>query len=160
MASGSTGHCHATPVQRRPTLTKSRAPADSTLALVCSVVSTITHLFAQANARIDVRVKQVNNQIDQHDHDPSLHDDPLDERKIALEDPLVEQPADAGPGKDDLDDHCGIDHDDEVDTGQGEHRYQRVLKGVYGEDDITWQALQAGQFDVFAAQDLEHTRAG
>src|SRR5690242_8690321 len=100
ITSGNTGNCRARPVQRRPTLTNSRGTSAITAVVVKSVVSTMAHLSGNANAGVDVRVEQIDNQVDQHDHDAGLHDDPLHEREIALEDPLIKQPADAGPGKD------------------------------------------------------------
>src|SRR5271166_1552133 len=110
-------------------------------------MSTMAHLLGEANTRIDVSVKDVDDQIDHHDHDPGLHDDPLHEWEIALEDALVEQAANPGPGKDYLDDHRRIDHDDKIDAGQYQHRDQRVLEGVHGQHDIAGQALQTRQLD-------------
>src|SRR5262249_46265199 len=102
IATGSTGNCRARLVQRPGTFANSCAMADTGEARVSSRVETMAHLLGQANAWIDVGVKEVDDKIDQYDHDPGLHDDPLHERKIALEDTLVKQPTDAGPGKDDL----------------------------------------------------------
>src|SRR5437870_11173804 len=118
MASGSAGNCRASPAQRPGTLVNSREPAAIVGTRVSSMVEIMAHLLGQANSWIDVGVEDVDDQVDHHDHDPGLHDDPLHEREIALEDPLVEQPADPGPGKDHLDDYRRIDHDDEVDAGQ------------------------------------------
>src|SRR5215475_10806426 len=113
MATGNTGNCRARLVQRPGTFPNSCATADTGEARVSSMVETMAHLFGQANAGIDVGVEEIDDQIDHHDHDPGLHDDPLHEREIALEDTLVKQPADAGPGKDHLDDHRCVDHHDE-----------------------------------------------
>src|SRR5690348_16200769 len=107
---------------------------------------------------IDVGVEDVDNQIDQHEHDPGFHDDALHKREVALENALVEQPSDARPGEDDLYYHCGVDHHDEIDAGQSQHRDQRVLECVYRDDREAWQALQMRQLDVFAAQHFEHAR--
>src|SRR5215469_4565328 len=150
MANGSTGSCRARVLQWRGTLANSRETTGTGEARVSSMVETMAHLSGQANAWIDVGVKEVDDQIDQHDHDPGLHYHPLHEWKVALEDPFVEKPANAGPGEDHLDDYSRIDHDDEIDTGQGQHRYHRVLESVRGQHDVAWQALQPRQLDIFA----------
>src|SRR5262249_42958372 len=128
---GNTGNCRARLVKRPGTFANSWATAGTGEARVSSMVETMGHLFSQANAWIDVGVKEVNDQIDQYDHDPGLHNDPLHERKIALEDTLVQKPTNAGPGKDDLDDHRRIDHHNEIDPSQGQHRDHRILEGVH-----------------------------
>src|SRR5258708_183194 len=90
MASGSTGNCCARLPQRRGTLLNSGGTTVAAEARVSSMRETMAHLSGQAYAWIDVSVEEVDDQIDQHDHDPGLHDDALHKRKIALEDPLVE----------------------------------------------------------------------
>src|ERR1700730_10821643 len=151
IAIGSTGTCRARPAQRPGTLANSRGPTAIAEARVSSMFETITHLLGQANAWIDVGVEDVDNQIDHHDHDPGLHDDPLNEREIALENAFVKEPADAGPSEDHLDDHRRVDHDDEVDAGQRQDWDQRVLERVYCEHHVAGQTLQASELDVFAA---------
>src|ERR1051326_5879773 len=94
------------------------------------------HLSGQANAEVDIGVEDVDQEVDDDDHHPGFHDDAPHQREIALEDPLVQEPSDAGPGKDDFDDDGGVQHDDKVDPGQGEDRDQRVLKGVDRDDRI------------------------
>src|SRR5579884_732986 len=118
----------------------------------------MTHLLGQADAGVDVGVEDVDEQVDADDHDAGLHDDALHKRKIALENAFVEQAADARPGEDDLDDDGGVDHHDEVDAGQGQHRDQRVLEGVNRDDDVARQPLEPGQLDVLAAQHFQHAR--
>src|SRR5215469_12960244 len=157
MASGSTGNSPSVLTHpRRPSRNRGRATA-SEEAPVSSIVA-MAHLFDQPDARIDPGIEKVDQQVDQDDHDPRLHHDPLHQRKIALEYPLVEKPADAGPSKDHLDDDCGVDHHDEVDAGQCQYRDQRVFEGVNRNDDVARQSLQSGELDVFAAQHLEHAR--
>src|SRR5215813_11636007 len=160
MANGSTGNCRARPPQRRGTLANSGGTTVAAEARVSSMIETMAHLLGQADAWIDVGVEKVDDQIDQYDHDPGLHDDPLHEWKITLEDPLVKQSADPGPGKDYLDDNRRIDHYDEIDAGQGQHRDHRVLEGVHGQHNVARQAFQPRQLDIFAAQYFEHARAG
>src|SRR5437667_10933913 len=115
------------------------------------MMSTMAHLFGETDAGIDIRVENIDHEVDDHDHDPGLYHDPLHEGKITLEDAFVEQPADAGPSKDHLDDHRRVDHHDEVDAGQCQHRNQRVLEGVDGEHNVAGQPFQARELDVFAA---------
>src|SRR5687768_17603025 len=74
----------------------------------------------EPNARIDERVENVDDEVDADDHEAGHDDDALDQREVALEDALVEQPADARPREDHLDDHGRVDHDHEVDAGQRE----------------------------------------
>src|SRR6267143_4702418 len=93
MASGSAGNCRARPVKRPGTLVNSREQTAIAGTRVSSMVEIMANLPGQANTRIDVGVEDVDDQVDHHDHDPGLHDNPLHERKIALEEPLVEQPA-------------------------------------------------------------------
>src|SRR5205823_5614648 len=109
---------------------------------------------------IDVGVEDVDRQVDQDDHDAGLHHDALHQREVALEDALVEEPADAGPGEDHFDDDRGVDHHDKIDPGQGQDRDQCVLEGVHRDHDVARQAFQSRQLDVLAAQHFEHRGAG
>src|SRR5216684_4218696 len=114
----------------------------------------------QPDARVDHGVKDVDEQVDDDDHRAAQDDDALDDREIAEGDALIEQPPDARPGEHDLHHDGDIDHDDEVDPGQGEHRYERVLEGVLGDHQGLRQPLEAGELDVFRTQHIEHRRAG
>src|ERR671924_2230463 len=89
----------------------------------------------QPDARIDDRVGDVDHEVDADDHEAGHDDHALDEREVALEDALVEQPADARPREDHLDDDRGVDHDHQVDAGQREDRDERVLERVQRDDD-------------------------
>ena len=71
---------------------------------------------------------------------PPMHHHALHDREVAEGDALVEQPADARPGEHGLDHDRDIDHDDEVDAGQRDHRDQRVLERVLADH----QRLAAG----------------
>src|SRR6516165_830950 len=113
IVSGTSGNSRAKPNQRPPTLANSCGVTTAAGARLCSM-STMSHLFGQANARVDVGVEDVDDQIDRDDHDAGQQHDPLHQREIALKDSLIEQPADPRPGKDHLDDHACVDHDHEV----------------------------------------------
>src|SRR5436190_2190677 len=152
----------ATTVPMTPTISDTRAPKISG-ERGAGLFGDIRHRFylpGQADAGVDVGVEDVDRQVDDHDHDAGLHHNALYQREIALEDTLVEEPADAGPGEDDLDDHRGVDHHHEVDAGQAQHRDQRVFEGVHGDHDVARQPFQARQLDVLAAQHFEHRGAG
>src|SRR5208282_6503471 len=84
----------------------------------------------QSEARVDHRVEDVNHHVHDDNHRTAHQYDTLYHRKVAERDALVEKPADAGPGEHDFDDDCHIDHDDEVDPGQCQHRDQGVLERV------------------------------
>src|SRR4051812_8895810 len=101
ITSGTIGIRAAKPRQRRRKAASAAAPASTER--VGSVAIAMRHLFGQADAGIDVRVQNVDDQVDKHDHDPGQNDDPLYQGKIALKDALVEQSADAGPSEDNLD---------------------------------------------------------
>src|SRR6516162_9105644 len=107
---------------------------------VSSIVA-MAHLFNQPDAGIDPGIEKVDQQVNEDDHDPGLHDDPLDQWEIALKYPLVEKPPNAGPGKDHLDDDCRVDHHDQVDPGQCQYRDQRVFERMHRDDDVTRQSL-------------------
>src|ERR1700730_18054108 len=100
MASGSTGNCPAQLIERPPTPANSRGATATSVTFVSSMAETMAHLLGQANAWIDVGVEDVDDQIGRDEHGPGFHVDGLDEREFALQEPLVQKPADAGPGKD------------------------------------------------------------
>src|SRR5215831_8176085 len=124
-----------------------------------AVVVDMTSLSGQPNARVDVSVEDVDHQVHEYDHDPGEHDHSLHEWEIALEDALVQQSANAGPREHHLDDDGGIDHHNQIDARQCQHRHQRILEAVLGNDDVTGKPLEPGQLDIFAAHNLEHARS-
>src|ERR1043165_8618974 len=136
IANGNSGRARPRRKQRGLPPAPPGSGGPTTTARVCSPTTAMAYLFAQPDARIDVGIKDIDRQVDQHDHDAGFHDDPLHERKIALEDTLVEQPSDPRPGENDLNDHRCIDHHDEVDPGQSQYRDQRVFEGVHRDDDV------------------------
>src|SRR6516165_5737868 len=159
IASGTSGNSLASLIQRPPTLANSCGATTAAGARVGSRMSTIFHLFGEANAWVDVGVEDVDDQVDRDDHDPGQQHDPLHQGKIPLEDPFVKQPADPRPSKDHLDDYRRVDHDHEVDTSQSQHWDQRILEGVHRDYRYAGQPLQPRKLDVLAAQHLEHARA-
>src|SRR6266851_618392 len=113
----------------------------------------------QPDARIDHGIQDVDEQVHDHDHEAAQDHDALDDREVAEGDALVEEPPDARPGEHRLHHHGDIDHDDEVDAGQREHRNEGVLEGVLGDHQGLRQALEPGELDVFRAQHIEHRGA-
>src|SRR5438034_8838375 len=75
----------------------------------------------QSDAGVDHGVEDVHHHVDDDDHGAAHQNDPLNHWKVAEVNALEQQPADAGPGEDDLNHDRDIDHDDEVDPGQGQH---------------------------------------
>src|SRR5262249_19640600 len=95
IVSGSSGHCRARASHSRRSATPAGAAARA--ARNCSVTNAMRHLFGQADTRVDVAVEDVDQQVDDDDHDAGLHHDALHEREVALKNALVQQPADARP---------------------------------------------------------------
>src|SRR5229473_5614196 len=87
----------------------------------------------QPDAGIDQRVEDVDQQVDDHNHEAAQDHHALDDREIAEGDALVKEPPDTRPGEHHLYHHGYIDHDDEVDAGQRQHRDQGVLERVLGD---------------------------
>src|SRR5262249_7325435 len=88
------------------------------------IVAIATYLISRSfgssrepDSRVDERVENVHDEIDRDDHEAGHDHHTLHQREVALEDALVQEPADAGPGEDDLDDDGSIDHHHHVDAG-------------------------------------------
>src|SRR5229473_899478 len=114
----------------------------------------------QPDARIDHGVQDVDEQVHDDDHEAAQDHDALDDWEVAEGDALVQQPPDARPGEHRLYHHGDIDHDDEVDARQRQHRNEGVLEGVLGDHQGLRQALEPGELDVFRAQHIEHRGTG
>src|SRR4029078_197147 len=98
----------------------------------------------------------VDQQVDDDDHAAADDHHALHHGKVARADAFVEQPADTRPGKHGLDHDCDIDHDHQVDPGQGHHWNQCVLEGVLADHQCLGEAFDARQLDVFRNQNVEH----
>src|SRR2546425_5570635 len=155
MTTGTSGASRAA-LMTAPSLLPARPRATA----VRVVIVAIDHLPREPDSRVDEGVEDVHDQVDHDDHEAGHDHDALHERKVPLEDALVEQAADARPREDHLDDDGGVDHHDHVDAGQCEDRDERVLERVHGDDHDVRKSLEPGELDVLAAQDLEHARAG
>src|SRR5215468_7919289 len=93
-------------------------------------------LSHQPDAGIDVSVEDVDQEIDEHNHDAGQYDNALHEWKIPLKDTLKQQSADARPCEHHLDDDRGVHHHHQIDSRQRQYRYQRVLEAMLGDDDV------------------------
>src|SRR4051794_19607870 len=151
----STGRSGKSPSRKRRSAAKRDGPAGRRATSVKRLMSS-----PQSDTRIDDRVKDVNHKIHENNHCAAQDHDPLDDREVAERDALIEQPPDTRPGEHGFDDNRDIDHDHQIDAGQRQYRYQRVLEGVLGDDHELRQALEARQLDVFRAQHFKHRRAG
>src|SRR5512132_4188662 len=119
----------------RAALTSARSPLAPRLLASGRAPATVAIVrLPQPDARIDHGVEDVHDEVDAHDHDAGHDDHALHQRKVALEDALVEQAADPGPREDHLDDDRGVDHHHHVDAGQREDGNERVLERVHGDD--------------------------
>src|SRR5438093_2020130 len=172
-ATGSVGSCGAITSARSATSARpprittaasgaSRAAASSERPRVrasgLSPASVAIVLPRQPDSRVDEGIEDVHDQVDRHDHEARHDHDALHEREVTLEDPLVEQPTDARPREDHLDDDGSVDHHHQVDARQREDRDQRVLERVHGDDDDVGEPLESRELDVLAAEDLQHAR--
>src|SRR6516165_4862002 len=86
IASGTSGNSLASLIQRPPTLANSCGATAAAGARVGSRMSTIFHLFGEANAWVDVGVEDVDDQVARDDHHPGQHNDPLPHRTIPPKD--------------------------------------------------------------------------
>src|SRR3954453_3360935 len=139
----STGNSGKSPRRNRRSAAKRGTPVGRRATSVKRLMS-----GPQSDTRINDRVKDVNQKVHDDDHRPAQDHDSLDDREVAERDALIEQPANAGPGEHGLDDDSDIDHNDQIDPGQRQHRDQRVLKRVLGDDQALRQAFELCQLDV------------
>src|SRR5712691_11307283 len=96
--------------RRALTIARSARSARPAVAALRATTVAMPRLPRQPDARVDEGVEDVHDQVDTHDHEAGHHHHALHERKVALEDALVEQAPDARPREDDLDDDGGVDH--------------------------------------------------
>src|SRR4029450_12792520 len=83
------------PGAARPTASRGSA---GMVAIVTSLVSRWPGSPREPDSGVDECVEDIHDQVDPDDHEAGHDHDALDQREVALEDALVEQTADAGPG--------------------------------------------------------------
>src|SRR2546422_2597591 len=115
---------------RRMAIGKTGRPSVRKEARRPASVSVAARLPFIADPRVDHGVHEVHREVDGHDHHAAEDDRRLHHGEVAEGDPLVEQPANAGPGEHGLHHDADVHHEHEVDAGQREHRDQRVLERV------------------------------
>src|SRR6266700_3606817 len=84
----------------------------------------------EPDSRVECRVGQVGEQVDQHDEHSEDEGHPLHDREVALEDRVDHQLADAGDREDALDDHRSADQVADVDAEHGDRGDHRVAQHV------------------------------
>src|SRR5437868_3864373 len=80
------------------------------------------------DARVEPRVEQVDAQVDQRESQGDDQHAALDERKVAGQDPLHHERADAGPREDRLGEHGAAQQVAGLDADHGHDRDERVLQ--------------------------------
>src|ERR1051326_7154693 len=68
--------------------------------MVVDMMRSSDALPGQANARVDIGVQDVDDQVDHDDHDPRLHHHALHQREVTLENSLLTQRPDTWPRQD------------------------------------------------------------
>src|SRR5436309_2257540 len=111
------------------------------------------------DARVEPRVEEVHGEVDQDEAQRDHQHTALHERKVASENALNHQGADARPGEDGLGQHgaaqqvAGLDADDRDDGNQ------RVLQSMAQHDRALDDALGPRRPDVVLAKRLQHRAA-
>ena len=109
--------------------------------------------------RVEPRVEQVGDQVEQ-DHRGAEHEEqPLEHRKIRPLERVVGGEAEAGPGEDRLHRDRPRQHEAEVDGRERDHRQQGVRDGVAITDQRVPQTLRAREHEVVLAHRVEQGRA-
>src|SRR5947209_5626492 len=106
-------------VRGTATATATAAPTDD--------VARTGRRLSIADARVQKRIRQIDEEVEAHDHrrDDEVHR--LDDRVVELVEGLEEEEPDAGQPEDRLDDHGAADVERHPQTDQADHRDQRVL---------------------------------
>ena len=84
--------------------------------------------------RVEQRVDDVDEQVDDHVAGRRDEHDPLDQRVVALVDGVDRQPAEAGDAEDLLGDHRAGDQHAELEADHRRHRDQAVAERVHADD--------------------------
>src|SRR5262249_4576289 len=113
----------------------------------------------EADSRIDIGVKNIDEQVDRQDQHGLHDDDGLQQREITEDHRLVGQPPDPGPGEHGLGDDRAGDQIADEHPPQGQHRDQGVAQAVLPDHDVFAEALDAGELNELAFHHLEHARA-
>src|SRR5690349_8430069 len=146
LASGSSGARTAEAMMSTSTISAAAAPRSRSSRRRLPAVTAPVY-SGVADARIEHRVDDVGQQVDEHIADRDHKDDPLHDRKILVEDPVDNQPPDAGSRED------GLHHDgagQQLPKLQAKDRNngdQGVLEGVSQNDQPFIEAFGARSRD-------------
>src|SRR5581483_3667129 len=83
-----------------------------------------------ADARVNQRVDQIDEKVDEDENERSEHDEALDHRIVALADRLDKELADAVEIENLLGHHEPAHQERELEAEDGDHRQQRVFERV------------------------------
>src|SRR5256885_8984745 len=114
---------------------------------------------AEPDARIEIRVEDVHDQVRQDVADGEEEHHALDDEEIPAEDGVDHQPADTGQGKERLGDDGVAEEAADLESDHGDDGDERVLEGVLGNDHSLAEALGLRRAHVVLAQHFEHSRA-
>src|SRR5574341_373496 len=84
-----------------------------------------------SNPRIDVRVQDIDEEIDRHDHERDVQHDTLNNWIITPFHGFEGEPSHTGPRIDALDDHTSPDQESEVKAYKRDQWYERVSQRVF-----------------------------
>src|SRR3990170_505171 len=112
----------------------------------------------EADAGIEVRIREVNQQVDDDvDHGDEQHCT-LHEREVLVRNRVDEQLADAGPREHRLGNHSPGQQRTELQPHDGNHGDEGVLQHVPADDQGFTQTLRPCRSDKRLPQHLDHTR--
>src|SRR5712692_3171010 len=115
--------------------------------------------LTELHARVEDRVRHVNEQVRDDHHDGDHENDSLYCRKVALIHSGNEKPPDAWNPEDLLEDDGATKQDWYADSDQRQNGDSRVLQRVPPHQRALAQSLRPGGTDIVLAQDVEHLRA-
>src|SRR6266545_2288972 len=122
-------------------------------------VSAMTLSGAVADARIEERVREVDDEVDDDEGEGREQDEALDLLVVAREDGVDAEGAEAGDGEQGLDHDGATDEEPDLQAHHGHRGNERVLERVLQHDAPLTQALGARRGDVLRADDFQQARA-
>src|SRR5712691_3360676 len=114
---------------------------------------------AIADTGIEIRVNDIDQQIHRDDNSSGEQHDGLHHWKITKHDPLVDQLANTGPGKDRFDQNRPRNQTGQIDGAKGQNGNKGITQGVFPDHAALWDPFNTRQLDKLTAHDIEHTRA-
>src|SRR5665647_2091027 len=115
--------------------------------------------LADAQARVNHKIKQIHHQVDQHKNQGNQAQVGGHHRDVGKRDCLDEQQAHTWPLKNRLGDDGKGNQLPQLQPGDGDHRYQRIFQCVAKVNGPVAQTPGTGKADVVGTQDLQHFSA-